>query len=113
MPGLILRRAVKLTETDELSAIMEYDVLAFIESFSKTCEKAPPEYSNEYFPALISKGRTDGEYTWLSYLKKVKNGSIILMHDEFAESVEAALQIVDTLLEEGYCFVTADDLLLE
>ena len=68
-----MRRAVKLTETDELSAIREYDVLAFIESFSKTCEKAPPEYSNEYFPALLSKGRTDGEYTWLSYLKKVKN----------------------------------------
>lgn len=46
-------------------------------------------------------------------LPSVEDGSIILMHDEFAESVEAALQIVDTLLEEGYCFVTADDLLLE
>ena len=35
------------------------------------------------------------------------------MHDEFAESVEAALRIVDTLQQEGYRFVTADDLLLE
>ena len=35
------------------------------------------------------------------------------MHDEFESSVEAALQIVDTLQAEGYSFVTADDLLLE
>lgn len=46
-------------------------------------------------------------------LPKVEDGSIILMHDEFAESVEAALRIVDTLQKEGYQFVTADDLLLE
>lgn len=46
-------------------------------------------------------------------LPQVEDGSIILMHDEFAESVEAALRIVDTLQREGYRFVTADDLLLE
>lgn len=46
-------------------------------------------------------------------LPLVEDGSIILMHDEFAESVEAALQIVDTLQKDGYRFVTADDLLLK
>lgn len=46
-------------------------------------------------------------------LPEVEDGSIILMHDEFESSVEAALQIVDTLQAEGYSFVTADDLLLE
>ena len=46
-------------------------------------------------------------------LPEVEDGSIILMHDEFESSVEAALQIVDTLQAEGYSFVTADDLLLK
>ena len=35
------------------------------------------------------------------------------MHDIFDTSVEAALQIADTLTEEGYQFVTVDELLLE
>lgn len=46
-------------------------------------------------------------------LKKVENGDIILMHDIFPTSVEAALEIVDTLLEQGYTFVTADELIID
>lgn len=46
-------------------------------------------------------------------VKDVGEGDIILMHDIFDTSVEAALQIVDTLTEEGYQFVTVDELLLE
>ena len=45
-------------------------------------------------------------------LKKVEDGDIILMHDIFPTSVEAALEIIDTLLEQGYTFVTADELIL-
>ena len=44
---------------------------------------------------------------------QVEDGSIILMHDAYQSSVEAALQIVDILQEEGYEFVTVDKLLLE
>jgi peptidoglycan/xylan/chitin deacetylase (PgdA/CDA1 family) len=44
-------------------------------------------------------------------LKNVKSGDIILMHDIFKQSVEAALQVVDTLQAEGYTFVTVKDLL--
>ena len=40
-------------------------------------------------------------------------GDIILMHDCYETSVEAALQIVDTLKAEGYEFVTVDELILE
>lgn len=46
-------------------------------------------------------------------LDKAEENSIILMHDEYAPSVEAALKIVDVLLEEGYEFVTVDSILFK
>jgi len=46
-------------------------------------------------------------------LKDTKDGDIILMHDEFATSVEAALQIIDNLLANGYTFVTVDELTID
>ncbi len=45
--------------------------------------------------------------------EKVKENSIILLHDYFDTSVTAALQIVDELLEEGYEFVTVEEMLFE
>lgn len=44
-------------------------------------------------------------------LSHVKDGSIILLHDIYETSVEAAFRIVDALKEEGYEFVTADFLI--
>ena len=46
-------------------------------------------------------------------LSETEEGSIILLHDYFENSVEAALQIVDALLEQGYCFVTVEELLFD
>ena len=43
-------------------------------------------------------------------IHQVKDGDIILLHDMSDSSVEAALVIVDELLEEGYRFVTASQL---
>ena len=43
----------------------------------------------------------------------IKDGSMILMHDYYESSVEAALKIVDTLEARGFVFVTVDELLLE
>ena len=43
-------------------------------------------------------------------VSNARDGSIILMHDIFSESVDAALQIVDRLHQEGYLFVTVDQL---
>ena len=40
------------------------------------------------------------------------DGSIILMHDEYETSVDAALLLVDRLKEKGYEFVTADELIM-
>ena len=44
--------------------------------------------------------------------KQVHDGSIILMHDGYQTSVDAALKIADLFTEKGYVFVTADQLLL-
>lgn len=46
-------------------------------------------------------------------LAKVKENSIILMHDEYASSVTAALAIVDALSGQGYEFVTVEELLFD
>lgn len=46
-------------------------------------------------------------------MKQVDNGDIILMHDIFPESVDAALEIVDRLLAEGYMFVTVDEMMVD
>ena len=35
------------------------------------------------------------------------------MHDEFQESVDGALQLIDTLKKQDYQFVTVDELILE
>ena len=42
-----------------------------------------------------------------------KEDDIILMHDYYASSVEAALQVVDQLQTAGFTFVTADELIVE
>ena len=46
-------------------------------------------------------------------VNKIKEGDIILMHDQYKTSVMAALEIVDELQEEGYEFVTVEELLLD
>lgn len=44
---------------------------------------------------------------------KAKENGIILLHDCYETSVEAALQIIDLLKEKGYEFVTVDELIME
>ena len=39
-----------------------------------------------------------------------QDGDIILLHDIYPSSVETALQVVDALLDEGFYFVTVDEL---
>lgn len=46
-------------------------------------------------------------------LDAAEEDSIILLHDFYGSSVEAALRIVDALQEQGYEFVTVDKLILE
>ena len=44
-------------------------------------------------------------------LENVQPDSIILLHDIYPSSVDAALQVVDTLQAQGYHFVTVAELL--
>ena len=46
-------------------------------------------------------------------VEQVSDGDIILLHDLFPSSAQAALRIVDTLLAKGYCFVTVEQLMEE
>lgn len=46
-------------------------------------------------------------------LADVESGDIILLHDCYDSSVEAALRIVDELQKQGYEFLTVDDMILE
>ena len=45
-------------------------------------------------------------------VSKVKPYDIILLHDEYESTQNAALLIIDRLLEEGYEFVTVEEILL-
>ena len=56
---------------------------------------------------------SDSELVVKRVLKCVDDGSIILLHDVYKSSVDAALKIVDELKKEGYEFVTIDELLLD
>jgi peptidoglycan/xylan/chitin deacetylase (PgdA/CDA1 family) len=42
---------------------------------------------------------------------QAEDGAIILLHDCYESSVDAALRIIDLLQAEGYTFVTADELI--
>ncbi len=44
-------------------------------------------------------------------IKSAHEGAIILLHDMYEASVDVALRVVDTLIEEGYEFVTVSELL--
>lgn len=62
----------------------------------------PLDWTTENVDEIVSKVVTD-----------VKEGDIILLHDCYASSVDAALRIIDILQEEGYEFVTVDRLLID
>lgn len=46
-------------------------------------------------------------------LKNVQENDIILMHDGYETSVTAAMAIIDALREQGYEFVTVDEILFD
>lgn len=48
-----------------------------------------------------------------SILKQTEDGSIILLHDVYETSVEAALKTADIFLERGYRFCTVDEIMIE
>lgn len=61
----------------------------------------PLDWTTENVDEIVNKVVTEAE-----------ENDIILLHDCYKSSVEAALQIVDRLKEQGYEFVTVDELIL-
>ena len=51
------------------------------------------------------------EKVYQKILKDTSDGDIILLHDLYKTSVEAALRAIDTLQAEGYRFLTVEELL--
>lgn len=43
--------------------------------------------------------------------KNIKDGSIVLMHDIYSTTVDAAVELMDWLIDEGYTMVTVPELL--
>ncbi len=55
----------------------------------------------------------DSDCIMRKIVSKVEENDIILMHDYYETSVDAALKAVDELLEEGYTFVTVEEILFD
>lgn len=55
----------------------------------------------------------DVERIVAAVVEHVSDGDIILMHDLFPSSEQAALRVVDALLAKGYCFVTVEQLMAQ
>lgn len=55
-------------------------------------------------------GDRDVEREVREILAAAKDGDIILLHDIFSESVDAALRVVDALHDQGFYFLTVSDL---
>lgn len=54
---------------------------------------------------------SDVERIVAAVVEHVSDGDIILLHDLFPSSAQAAVRIVDALLAKGYCFVTVEQLM--
>jgi len=57
--------------------------------------------------------KKDTECMVRNIVNEIEENDIILMHDQYASSVEAALRTVDELKKQGYEFVTVDELFVE
>lgn len=58
-------------------------------------------------------GHKDADYVTRHIMDNASDGAIILLHDIYPTSVDAALRVVDELHEQGYLFVTVEQLFAE
>lgn len=56
---------------------------------------------------------SDTERVVKNITKKAKENGIILLHDYYKSSVDAALAVIDILQKEGYQFVTVEEILFD
>lgn len=107
----------EITKTSELvRSIVGYDTEYIRPPFGAWNKKL--ECGFEMFPVLWTIDPLDwktenADQIVEKVMSEAKENAIILLHDRYEASVEAALRIVDLLKEQGYTFVTADKLVLE
>ncbi len=107
----------ELVQTNEIIQEITGDVVEYVRppygSWDKKIEK-----ELDMFPVLWTIDPLD----WCSdnvscitrkVVENAEENDIILMHDEYASTVTAALQIVDELMEKGYRFVTVEEILFD
>lgn len=120
---------VKLTDLDALEACQEITKTSeLVKSITgKNTEFIRPPFGSwddtlecgfDMFPVLWSVDPLDWttsnvDQVVQKVVSEVEENDIILLHDCYDSSVEAALRIVDLLQAEGYEFVTADKMILE
>lgn len=107
----------ELVKTNEVIKEITGEDVLYVRPPYGTWDKSLEEELN-MFPVLWSIDPLD----WCSknascvagrILQKADENEIILMHDYYDTSVTAALKVVDELLEQGYEFVTVEEILLE
>ncbi|MDD2971117.1 MAG: polysaccharide deacetylase family protein [Lachnospiraceae bacterium] len=55
----------------------------------------------------------DADCITRNIIAKVKENSIILMHDQYPSTLEAAFRVIDELQKKGYTFVTVEEILFD
>jgi peptidoglycan/xylan/chitin deacetylase (PgdA/CDA1 family) len=51
----------------------------------------------------------NADTVYKNIMDNIYDGAVIILHDRFPSTVEAVSRVIDTLLEEGWCFVTLDE----
>ena len=99
--------AVKLTEAI-VFPLPDEDGKLSVDAAPEILERLPKMDAVLIGPGL---GQSEGTFEVVkAVLETVSDGSIILLHDIYPSSVEAALEIVDKLQAEGYWFATVQEL---
>lgn len=107
----------ELVKTNEIISGITGEEVLFVRPPYGTWEKSLEAELN-MFPVLWTIDPLD----WCSsnadcitnaVLKKADENAVILMHDSYASTVTAALRVIDRLQEQGYEFVTVDEILFD
>lgn len=115
----------KLTEEEMLEQIRKTkDIIQNVINITPTLIRVPYGSTNKQIKKVLNETNLinvlwnvdsldwklkDTQKTYNYVMKKIKGNDIILMHDTFKTSVEAATLIIDKLQSEGYTFVTVSE----
>lgn len=107
----------ELKKTNEILEEITGEEVVYVRPPYGSWDKALEKELN-MFPVLWTIDPTDwscldAQTVTQRVLDKAQENGIILLHDYYKTSVEAALEIVDALQEQGYTFVTVEELVLE